>query len=144
MQVSLRQPFSPGFWGKNCLVWSLLCWRSFGINHRKSWWHFHASYKILLWGHFMVCAFPLECFKELDFFLFAEHSSSCVLFALQGHWKKLLFWKLLNIWDNCTEHFTVCRVLAHYFTQSFLTEAQDVLCMFFRKTSRGTEGITEA
>ena len=29
----------------------------------------------------MVCVFPLESFKELDFSLFTECSSSCVSFA---------------------------------------------------------------
>ena len=78
----------------------------------------------------MACVSPLESFEELDFCLFAAHSSSCVSFALQGHWKELLFWKLLNIWENCTKHFTVCIVLAHCFTQSFLIEAQDILFTF--------------
>lgn len=78
----------------------------------------------------MVCVSPLESFKELDFCLFAVHSSSCVSFALQGHWKELLFWKLLNIRENCAQRFTACMVLAHCFTQSFLTEARDVLFTF--------------
>lgn len=143
MQVSLKQWISPGFYGRMALfdLYNVLTLK---INHKKTWRHSCASCKIHRWGNFMVCVFPLECFKELDFCLFAEHSSSCVSFALHEYWKKLLVWKLLNTWDNCTKHFTVCIVLSHYFTQSFVREARDILFTYFRKRNRGIEEIRES
>lgn len=117
VQVSLKPHIFPGVWGRTglfdlCDTGTLLELTTENLDDTS------VVLVKFIFGVILCYVFsPLECFKELDFCLFAEPSSSCVLFALQGHWKKLLFWKLLNIWDHCRMHFIVCIVLSHYFTQ---------------------------